>query len=194
MDVVSPKSSTITSPTAQMPMSVAPENTLPAGRFARVVVLGARIAIALLWIENVNWKSPPDFGRHNGSGLFRYTQDAITHPVFPPFGWAVQHLILPNFIAFGYATMAIEFLLGAFLLSGFLTRFWSVVGLLQITGITLSALNAPHEWHWSYYLMVVGQFVVLAFAAGRVAGVDGLLRPRWSASHHRAARVALWLS
>jgi thiosulfate dehydrogenase [quinone] large subunit len=173
------------------PAATPRENVLPSGRLARATVAGVRIAVALLWIENVNWKSPPDFGRHNGSGLFRYTEDAITHPVFPPFGWLVEHLILPNFVAFGYATMAIEFLLGAFLLAGFLTRFWSVIGLLQILGITL---NAPHEWHWSYYLMFSAQFVVLALAGGRTAGVDGLLRPRWSASPSRAARVAMRLS
>ena len=174
--------------------TVDPVNDLGSGRLARATVVGVRIAVGLLWIENVNWKSPPDFGRHSGSGLYRYTEDAITHPVFAPFGWLVQHVILPNFIAFGYATMTLEFLLGAFLLAGFLTRFWSIVGLLQIAGITLSALNAPHEWHWSYYLMFAAQFVVLALAGGRATGVDALLRPRWSASSTLAARVALRLS
>jgi thiosulfate dehydrogenase [quinone] large subunit len=180
--------------TAAPPRGNADVNFLGSGRLARATIVGVRIAVALLWIENVNWKSPPDFGRSTGSGLYRYTEDAITHPVFAPFGWLVQHLILPNFIAFGYATMTLEFLLGAFLLAGFLTRFWSVVGLLQIAGITLSALNAPHEWHWSYYLMFAAQFVVFALAGGRAAGVDGLLRPRWSVSTSLAARVALRLS
>jgi thiosulfate dehydrogenase [quinone] large subunit len=188
-EVASPESSV-----EEQSRSLPPQNTLASGRLARATVGGVRIAVALLWIENVNWKLPPDFGRSSGSGLFRYTEDAITHPVFPPFGWLVERVILPNFVAFGYATMAIEFLLGAFLMAGFLTRFWSVVGLLQIAGITLSALNAPHEWHWSYYLMFVAQFVVLALAGGRVAGVDGLLRPRWSTSHGLAARVAMRLS
>jgi uncharacterized membrane protein YphA (DoxX/SURF4 family) len=176
------------------PAKVALINQLDRGPASRVIIVGVRIAVALLWIQNVNWKNPPDFGRSSNSGLFEYTDDAILHPVFPPFSWLVQHVILPNFVPFGYLTLGVEFFVGAFLLAGFLTRFWAIIGLLQTVGITLSALNGPHEWHWSYYLMFVAQFVVLAAAAGRVAGVDGLFRPRWAASSTRLSRLFLRLS
>ena len=65
---------------------------------------------------------------------------------------------------------------------------------MQTLAITLSVLNTPAEWQWSYYLMFAAQFVILATAAGRVTGVDGLLRPRWSLSSGRPARIAMALS
>jgi thiosulfate dehydrogenase [quinone] large subunit len=38
----------------------------------------------------------------------------------------------------------------------------------------------PGEWFWSYALMFVAHFAVLATAAGRFGGVDAVLRPRWA--------------
>lgn len=175
-------------------IEVASVNELDSRRATRAVIAGVRIAVALMWIQNVNWKVPPDFGRKGNYGLFEFTNDAVLHPVVAPFSWLVKNVILPNFTVFGYLTLIVEFSIGAFLLAGLLTRFWAAIGILQTVGITLSVLNTPHEWHWSYYLIFVAHFVVLATAAGRVAGVDGLLRPRWSASPRRMARFAMRLS
>ena len=158
---------------------------------ARAAVAAVRIAVALLWIQNVNWKRPPDFGQHNKGGLYRFTNDAVLHPVVAPFTWFVKHIVLPHFALFGYLTLITEFGLGAFLLAGLLTRFWAVVGLAQTTAITLSVLNTPNEWQWSYYLMFAAHIVLLATAAGRVGGLDGLLRPRWRQSSSRLAALAL---
>ena len=169
-------------------------NQLADGKSTRVVIAAVRIAIGLLWLQNVNWKRPPDFGQSSGHGLYGFTSDAIAHPVLAPFTWLVENVILPNFTLFGWAVLCLEFCLGAFLLAGFLTRLWAVLGILQTVAITLSVLNTPGEWHWSYYLMFAAQFVLVATAAGRVAGVDGLLRPRWSASPTRFARIAMRLS
>ncbi|MET3923648.1 TQO small subunit DoxD [Arthrobacter sp. UYEF20] len=169
----------------------AADEGLDAGRAARAVIAGLRIAVALLWIQNVSWKIPPDFGRNDHTGLFQFTGYAVEHPVVPPFSWLVQYVVLPNFTLFGYATLLVEFSLGAFLLAGLLTRFWAAIGILQALAITMSVLNAPNEWHWSYYLMLAVHAVLLATAAGRTAGLDGLLRPRWRTSSNRLAKWAL---
>ena len=71
------------------------------------------------------------------------------------------------------------------------TRLFAAVGIAQSGAIALSVLNTPGEWHWSYYLMISAHLLLLAFAAGRVAGVDGLLRPRWRRSSGLPARLAL---
>ncbi|WP_354568457.1 DoxX family protein [Glaciihabitans sp. UYNi722] len=169
-------------------------NAIAIGRPTRAVLAAVRIAVGLMWLQNVNWKRPPDFGQAAHNGLYQYTADAVKHPVLGAFSWLVQNVIDPNFALFGWGVLIAEFCLGAFLLAGFLTRFWAAIGILQTVAITLSVLNTPGEWQWSYYLMFAAQFVILATAAGRIAGVDGLLRPRWSLTPGRPARIAMVLS
>jgi thiosulfate dehydrogenase [quinone] large subunit len=156
-----------------------------------MTVTGVRIALGLLWIQAAGWKSPPDFGRDTESGLFRFTSYAVEYPVFPPFSWLIEQLVLPNFVLFGWLTLLLEASIGAFLLIGLATRFWAVLGIVQTGAITLSVLHAPHEWPWSYYLMFAAHVVVLAAAAGRSGGLDGLLRPVWRRSSGRAAALLL---
>ncbi|WP_372729427.1 DoxX family protein [Nocardioides sp.] len=148
-----------------------------------------RAGVALLWIENVQWKRPPDFG-----SLEKFTTFAVDYPVLAPWSWIVENLVLPNMTFFGWITILTEASLGAFLLVGLLTRFWALVGMVQTVAITLSVLNAPHEWEWSYYLMFLAHLGLLATAAGRSVGLDGLLRPVWQASSSRLAPILLRLS
>lgn len=163
-------------------------------RLARGGVAVLRIGVALLWIQNVAWKTPPDFGRHANNGLYFFTRFAVDRPVFAPYAWFVEHVVLPNFAFFGWMTLIIEAGLGAFLLIGLATRFWAVVGLAQSLAITLSVLNAPHEWHWSYYLMILAHIAVFASAAGRSFGIDGVLRPGWRKSTGRFGALLVRLS
>lgn len=171
-----------------------PAEELDHGRGTRVVLAIVRIAIGLLWIQSAGWKTPPNFGADSGTGLFKYTSYAVDYPVFPPFSWLIETLVLPNFEFFGYLTLVVEASIGAFLLVGLATRFWAVIGIMQTVAIALSVLNAPDEWPWSYYLMLAAQVVILATAAGRTAGLDGVLRPRWRQSSGRVARVLLRVS
>lgn len=155
---------------------------------------GVRLVLGVLWLQNSGWKSPPDFGREAGRGLYRFTTYAVTHEVIGPFAWFVREIVLPNFIIFGWLTLLVEASLGAFLLLGLATRFWALVGIAQSVAIALSVLNAPHEWSWSYYLMITGHVALLATAAGRTLGLDALLRPVWQRSRSRVARLLLLAS
>ncbi len=172
----------------------APPEQLATGRTTRIVLALVRITLGALWIQGAGWKVPPGFGEPRGTGLFRFTSYAVEHPVFPPYSWLVEHLVLPNFTFFGYVTLLTEASLGAFLLVGLATRFWAVVGLGQSLLITLSVLNAPNEWPWSYYLMIAGHLVLFATAAGRTAGLDGLLRPVWRRSTGRLPQLLMRVS
>jgi thiosulfate dehydrogenase [quinone] large subunit len=164
---------------------------LPDDRWARLGIAALRVGVALMWVQNAGWKRPPDFGSaaEPARGLRKFTEFAVDHPVLPPYAWVVDNVVLPNFIFFGWVTLLVEASLGAFLLIGLATRFWAVVGLLQSLAITLSVLNAPHEWHWSYFLMLLAHVALLATAAGRAYGLDGVLRPRWRRAPGRAAAL-----
>jgi thiosulfate dehydrogenase [quinone] large subunit len=147
-----------------------------------------------MWVQNLNWKIPPDFGRDEGGGLYGWVRGAVDRPVLAPYSWIVEHLVLPHFVVFGYLTLLTEFALGVFLMVGLLTRLWALVGIAQTLAITFSVLNTPHEWHWTYYLMLIAHLVLLATAAGRAHGLDGVFRPNWRHSDARLARLAVMSS
>ena len=118
-------------------------------RVNRAVIAVVRVGVGLLWLQNVGWKTPPDFGRVDPpDGLYLSTTYAVSHQVFGPYAWLVDRLVLPNFTFFGWMVLLVEASLGAFLLIGLATRFWAVVGMAQTLVIMLSILNAPHEWYW----------------------------------------------
>lgn len=143
-----------------------------------------RIAVGLLWLTNAAWKVPPSF-----ETLRRFTAQAVRYPVFGPYSWLVENVVLPNFTPFGWGVLLLESALGAFILLGLATRLWAAIGMLQTIAIALSVMNAPHEWSWSYYLMFLAHLAIFATAAGRTAGLDGVLRPVWARSRSRAARL-----
>ncbi|GAA3959896.1 DoxX family protein [Actinoplanes auranticolor] len=172
--------------------TVTPQPAAPPldSRLNRGLIVVIRVGLALLWIQNASWKTPPDFGRGDPpGGLFKFTSYAVEFPVLGPYAWLTEHVVLPNFSFFGWTTLLVEASLGAFLLIGLATRLWALVGIGQTLAITLSVLNAPHEWPWSYLLMLLMHAAVFATAAGRVAGIDGVLRPRWRRSRTKPARL-----
>lgn len=159
----------------------------PLGRW---VLALARVGVAYLWIQNVGWKVPAD----DFAALRHWTRMAVDHPVFPPWAWLVDNVVLPNLTVFGWLTLLVEAGLGAFLLVGLATRLWALIGVAQSVVIALSVLNAPHEWPWAYYLMILIHLMFFATAAGRAVGVDGVLRPSWQASSKPLARLLVRLS
>ena len=164
-------------------------------RLNRAVIAIVRVGVGLLWLQNAGWKTPPDFGRGDPpDGLYLSTSYAVSHQVFGPYAWLVDRLVLPNFTFFGWMVLLVEASLGAFLLIGLATRFWAVVGMAQTVVIMLSILNAPHEWYWSYLLMLLAHMALFATAAGRYGGLDGLLRPSWHGSRSRFARLLVRVS
>lgn len=131
-----------------------------------------RVLLGLMWLYNVSWKVPPGFGRSSGSGLYRYTRDAVTHPVLPPYSWLVEHLVLPHFAVFGWLVLVVETALGVLLLSGSFVRLAALLGIAQSLAIGLSVAYAPNEWPWSYWLMVGAHLALLVGSSGRVFAND----------------------
>ena len=160
-------------------------------RFAQAAIVITRVTVAFLWIQNTRWKVPPDFGEDAGRGLYAFTNDAIEHEVFAPYAALVDSVILPNLGAFGWIVLFTEAAIGATLLMGFATRLMGLVAVGQAGAIFLSVGQTPGEWPWAYYLMMVGGLVLAGIGAGRVLGLDAVLRPRLLASHGLWRRAAV---
>jgi uncharacterized membrane protein YphA (DoxX/SURF4 family) len=137
-----------------------------------------RLLVGIMWLHNAAWKVPPHFGEADRSGLFVFTSYAVSHPVFPPFSWVVEHLVLPQFVAFGWAVLIVETILAVLLLSGSFIRIAATLGVAQSVAIGLSVARAPHEWPWSYVLMVAVHLLLLFAGAGRYLAVDALRADR----------------
>ena len=159
------------------------------GSAVRVATFLVRIGVACVWIQGAGWKAPPDFGEGANRGLYRFTRFAITDEVFAPWTWVVREVVLPNFRLFGWLVLLTEAALGAFLLLGLATRFWSIVGVMQSVAIMLTVSNGPNEFGVTYWLLIIGNLAVFALAAGRAGGLDGVLRPIWARSSGRAAHL-----
>ena len=159
-------------------------------RIDRALIAMVRIGVALLWLQNLSWKTPPDFGQGDPpGGLYLSTTYAVSHEVLHPYAWLVERLVLPNFTFFAWMVLLVEASLGAFLLVGLATRFWALVGIAQTVVIMLSVVNSPDEWIWSYLLMLLVHAALFATAAGRYGGLDGVLRPEWQGSQSWLARL-----
>jgi uncharacterized membrane protein YphA (DoxX/SURF4 family) len=123
---------------------------------------------------------PPEFGESRRTGLWFWTHLAVDHPVFPPYSWLVEHLVLPNFTAFGWLVLVVETLLPVLLLTGTAVRLAALIGIGQSLAIGLSVAQAPNEWPWAYAMMIGIHMVLLLAPSAQYAAVDAV----------RAARIA----
>lgn len=146
----------------------------PVSRGQGLAMTLVRLLVGVMWLYNVAWKVPPTFGQSERAGLFAFTSYAVSNPVFPPYSWVVQHLVLPNFVPFGWGVVVAETVLAVLLLSGSYIRIAAAVGVVQSLAIGLSVARAPGEWPWSYILMVAVHLLILFGGAGRHLAVDGL--------------------
>lgn len=165
------------------------EGTTRGSRSEGPVLAAVRVLLGLLWLQNVGWKLPPDF-----SGVATFVDHGIENPVLPPFSWVLEHVVAPNIGLFGWVVLLSELGLAAFLLVGLATRLWAAIGVLNSVSIALTVAATPNEWGWSYWLMIATHLVVMAApAAGRVGGLDGLLRPVIEAANRPTKIGALYL-
>lgn len=153
-----------------------------------------RVMAGLLWLYNVRWKNPPGFGEPGGSGLYKYTKDAVDHPVLAPYSWVVEHLVLPNFTAFGWAVLVVETLLAVLLLTGSFVRLAALLGVAQSLAIGLSVAQTPGEWPWSYAMMVGIHVALLLTASGALFSVDALRANGTTRGPGQRSRVARLLA
>jgi len=138
----------------------------------------ARISVGLLWLANLHWKVPNDFGESNGGGLYKFSESVTRNSPFAPFTWVTEEIILPNFQFFGWFTIIVETILAALLLIGYRTKIVALMGAAMTMPIMLSVIyyDRADEWSWAYILMFTAHIMLWASDTGAHFGVDGVLR------------------
>ncbi|CAN5421408.1 hypothetical protein BH23ACT3_BH23ACT3_05960 [soil metagenome] len=146
-------------------------------RVNHTVIGGVRVLVGLMWLANLHWKVPPDFGEPTNSGLYKFFDSVTQNSPFAPFTWVVEQIVLPNFVFFGWFTLLAETAVAMLLIVGYRTRVAALFGAALAVPITLAVIyyDRADEWSWAYFMMIGLHLVVFATDAGRHGGLDGAL-------------------
>ena len=137
-----------------------------------------RIFMGVLWLANLSWKLPPDFGRDDPEGLLYNFRLAEEHAVFGFLQTFMREVVIPSFTAFGWLVFVVEALIGALLVLGLFTRLAALAGFVQALLITLLVVRAPDEWFWTYAMFLAIHAVLFVTPAARRLSLDAVLRAR----------------
>ena len=80
-----------------------------------LVFAGLRIFVGVVWIANLSWKLPPDFGRHDARGLLYSFELAHRWALVGPLRDLVGSVVIPHFTLFGWLVFGIELIAGVLL-------------------------------------------------------------------------------
>jgi len=134
--------------------------------------------MGVLWLANLSWKLPPDFGRNDPEGLLYNFRRAEEHAVLPFLRSLVEDVVIPHFTLFGWLVFLVELTAGVLLTLGLFTRVGALVGTVEATIITLLVVRAPHEWFWTYAMFIAINLVLILTPAARRLSVDAWLSRR----------------
>ena len=153
----------------------------------------ARIVYGYLWWQQSAWKVPSDdFGRKSGGGLWYWVQQEIQHPTVGAYRDFLVNVMIPHWTFFGWMTLITETFIAVTLILGLFTRLGSLVALGMAVNITIGIVSVPHEWGWSYVMLIMLAAIFLLTDAGRSFGIDAFLAPpldRAAAGGSRLARL-----
>ena len=157
----------------------------------------ARIVYGLLWWQQSKWKVPSDdFGRKSGGGLWYWVHQEIQFPTVNAYRDFLVNVMIPHWTFFGWMTLVTETFIGATLILGLFTRFGALVALGMAANITIGILSVPHEWGWTYTMLIMLAAIFLLTGAGRTIGLDAFLAPRLeraASGGNRLAGLLRWL-
>src|SRR6266536_2692104 len=133
----------------------------------------ARVLYGLLWWQQSKWKVPSDdFGRKSGGGLWYWVHQEIQFPTITAYKDFLVNVMIPHWTFFGYMTLAMETFIGTTLILGVFTRLGALAALGMATNITLGILSVPHEWGWTYAMLIAFAAVFLLTGVGLTNACD----------------------
>ncbi|MDX6549651.1 MAG: thiosulfate dehydrogenase (quinone) large subunit [Gaiellales bacterium] len=131
-----------------------------------------RVFMGVLWLVNLSWKLPPDFGRNEPRGLLYSFRQAEQYAVGEPLRRFVSDVVIPHFSIFGWQVFLVEAVAGTLLLLGWHTRIGAVIGLLQSIAITALTMRAPNQWFWGFALFVAVSLLLVIVPANLRLSLD----------------------
>ncbi|MDX6628678.1 MAG: hypothetical protein QOH00_924 [Gaiellales bacterium] len=137
-----------------------------------LALAGLRVFVGIVWIANLSWKLPPDFGRHDARGLLYSFELAHRWAVVGPLRHLVGSVVIPHFTLFGWLVFGIELIAGVLLLLGLMTRLGALLGTAESVAILLLVGRAPSEWFWGYAMFVLLNVLPLLAPADTRLSVD----------------------
>jgi len=156
-----------------------------------------RILYGVLWWQQSKWKVPSDdFGRKSGGGLWYWVHQEIQHPTLLAYRDFLVNVMIPNWTLFGWMTLVTEMFIGATLILGLFTRLGSLVAFGMALNITIGIVSVPHEWVWTYIMLMALPLLFFFTDAGRSFGLDSFLAPRLgraTVAGSRLAALVRWL-
>lgn len=153
----------------------------------------ARLLYGYLWWQQSAWKVPSDdFGRKSGGGLWYWVQQEIQHPTVTAYRDFLVNVMIPHWTFFGWMTLVTETSIAVSLMLGLFTRLGSLTAIGMAANITLGILSVPHEWGWTYVMLIMLPALFLLTDAGRSFGADAFLAPRLERAARNGSRTA-WL-
>jgi thiosulfate dehydrogenase (quinone) large subunit len=157
-----------------------------------------RILYGVLWWQQSKWKVPADdFGRKSGGGLWYWVQQEIQYPTVTAYRDFLVNVLVPHWTFFGYLTLFTETFIAVTLMLGLFTRLGAFVALGMAANITIGILSVPHEWGWTYTMLIMFAALFLLTGPGRSIGLDAVLGPRLDEAGARgnlAGRFLSWLT
>jgi uncharacterized membrane protein YphA (DoxX/SURF4 family) len=151
----------------------------------------ARILYGLLWWQQSKWKVPSDdFGRKSGGGLWYWVHQEIQFPTLNAYKDFLVNVMIPHWTFFGWMTLITETFIAVTLILGLFTRLGALVALGMAANITIGIVSVPHEWGWTYTMLIMLPALFLLADAGRSFGLDSFLAPRLESAQSRGSRLA----
>jgi hypothetical protein len=140
-----------------------------------LTLAGVRVFMGVFWLVNLLWRLPTDFGGGDYWGVPHILETARHHGISPPVRCLVVHVLAPHMTAVGWVVFIAGLLTGLSLVFGIVTRLGAALGLLQAIVLTLFLGNAPGEWLYGYFMLVLLSSLLLLLPVSRRLRLDDAL-------------------
>jgi len=147
--------------------------------FSHLAQWAMRFVMGGFWWQQTLWKLPPTFAQDPANplttGLAYWMSQIGKFSAIPLQSHIFSDIVLPHFYTFAPIVYAAEVLVAVSLILGLFTRLFALFGALQILNLWLGLYNAPGEWPWTYFFLLVLQLMFAVHCYGRSLGLDALL-------------------
>ena len=125
-------------------------------RLRSKTLLLLQMIYGILWLDAAWWKIRVngDFGL-NYDGLSYWISRGLEYPVLGVYARLIDNVLLPNIKLVLPVVFVIELSIGLLFISTRYVRVAALLAMAQTIAIILSVIFTPHEWNWTYYMMMM---------------------------------------